>query len=277
MSGRGASGLSGDQCGSDDIVEQLREAADDREVGAVVIRLNTPGGSAAGSQEISREIEHLRESGKKVVASMGDVCASGGYWIAAGADAIVANPATITGSIGVIMEVTRLEQLMKKIGVEIDTVKSGPYKDIGSMSRKLEDEERAILQGMVDDIYAQFLDTVAAGRKMDMEKVRSLADGRIFTGRQARELGLVDEFGNVEDALVTAAEAAGIEDDWTLKEFGKVSPLERLLDLLEGRVALGSLLGAPALGRELTGLPGLQSLPMKLWFARDLLRSGGLR
>ncbi len=244
--GRGSSGFSGDVRGADNVITQIRNAADDPEVKAVVLRLNTPGGTAAASQEIAREVDRLRESGKKVVASMGDLCASGGYWVASSADLIVASPATITGSIGVIMEVTQIEQLMKKVGVEVDVIKSGPHKDMGSPTRKLQENERALLQDMVDDIYVQFVEQVANGRKMDLSTVRGLADGRVFTGRQAKDLGLVDDFGSLEDAINSAAQIAGLSEGWTVKEFGKITVWERFLDLLEGGVSLNRLLGIPA-------------------------------
>lgn len=251
--GRGSSGLTGTTRGADIVMEQIREATGDPAVKAVVVRLNTPGGTAAASQEIAREIARLRESGKKVVASMGDVCASGGYWVASSADLIIANPATITGSIGVIMEVAQFEQLMKKVGVEIEVIKSGPHKDMGSSARRLADDERSLLQDMVDDIYLQFVEQVAQGRKMDPARVRDIADGRILTGRQARDLGLVDDFGNLEDAVNSAAELAGLKGGWSVREFDKRSFFERFRGLLDTGAGLDWILGLPA--RLPVGLP----------------------
>ncbi|MGE5486151.1 MAG: signal peptide peptidase SppA [Ignavibacteriales bacterium] len=244
--GRSPSGLTGTSRGSDYILEQIRDAGDDPRVKAVVIRLNTPGGTAAASQEIAREIARLRRSGKKVVASMGDVCASGGYWVAASADLIIANPATMTGSIGVIMEVAQIEQLMNKIGVEIEVIKSGPLKDIGSSTRKLGEEERSLLQEMVDDIHAQFVEQVAQGRGIEPGRVRDIADGRVFTGRQAKDLGLVDDFGNLEDAINAAARLAGLREGWSIRDYGRQTLFERFRDLIEGGISLDGILGIPA-------------------------------
>lgn len=244
--GRNSPGLTGTSRGSDYIVEQIRDAGDDPSVKALVIRLNTPGGAAAASQEIAREITRLRRSGKKVVASIGDVCASGGYWVAASADLIIANPATITGSIGVIMEVAQIEQLMDKIGVEIEVIKSGPLKDIGSSTRKLDEEERALLQEMVDDIHAQFVEQVAQGRRIEPERVRGIADGRVFTGRQAKDLGLVDEFGNLEDAINAAGRLAGLREGWSVRDYSRQTLLEHFRDLIEAGISLDGILGIPA-------------------------------
>jgi protease-4 len=211
--GSGSGGLFGSLGGAESIASLLREAARDPDLKAVVIRLNSPGGTPAASQEIEKEIQRLKDSGKKVVASMGDVAASGAYWVAAGADQIVANPGTITGSIGVIMETANLAGLFDKIGIDTETYKSGPYKDMGSSSRPATDGERAIFQSMVDDVYEQFVATVARGRHRDASEIRPLADGRVFTGRQAKELGLVDRLGDFHDAVLLAAELAGIEGE----------------------------------------------------------------
>src|SRR5665647_398204 len=184
--GRTGSTALSDQTVSEDVAAALREAARNSEIKAVVIRLNSPGGTAAAAQEIGAEVDRLRKSGKKVVASMGDTAASGAYWIAAGTDSIVANPGTMTGSIGVIMERYDLQGLYGKIGVDTETFKSGPYKDMGSASRATTPEEQAIFQSMIDDIYSQFVEYVAQGRQMDAARVRELADGRVYTGRQAK-------------------------------------------------------------------------------------------
>lgn len=228
MGGGGTGGLFSEHVGTDAIIRQIRKAGEDKEIRAVVLRMNTPGGSAAASQEVAEEITKLQKNGKIVVTSMGDVAASGGYWIAAGTDRIVANPATTTGSIGVIWSVANLEELYRKIGVHSETFKSGPYKDMGSPNRQMTSEEKALLQGMVNDIYEQFVAVVATGRKMDEANVRKLADGRIFTGRQAKELGLVDELGNLYDAIDIAAQLAQIEGKPKIKEFGKNTPWEKL-------------------------------------------------
>jgi len=246
--GRADGGVFGGEAGSGDLLEQIRQAREDDATKAVLLRINSPGGSAAASQEIGDEIERLKKSGKKVIVSMGDVAASGGYWIAAKADKIVANPATMTGSIGVIMETANLQELFDKVGIRQETFKSGPHKDIGSPSRPMTPEERQILQGMVNDIYEQFIDVVAKGRKMDRNKVREIADGRIFTGRQAKALGLVDELGNYYEAVQIAGNLAGIKGEPEIIEYGPANPWEKFFGNIRG--ALGSGL----LERELAAL-----------------------
>lgn len=226
---RGEAGLFSGTASGQALMEQLKRAREDDTIKAVLIRINSPGGSSAASQEVGEEVDKLRKSGKKVVASMGDVAASGGYWIAAKCDRIIANPSTMTGSIGVIMDLQNMQELFDKIGVSPQTIKSGPYKDIGSINRPLSPPERAILQSMVDDIYVQFVDVVAEGRKMDRKKVRGLADGRVFTGRQAKANGLVDELGNFYDAIDLTAKIADIQGEPEVYELGPVNPFEKFL------------------------------------------------
>ena len=209
--GAGAAGLFESTVGSETIMEQLRRAAADPAIKVVLLRLNTPGGTTGASQEIALEVDRLRKSGKKVVASMGDVAASGGYWIASRCDKIVANPGTITGSIGVIMTTNDLQGLYQKLGVANRVFKSGIHKDMGSPNRDITVEEQAIFQGMVDEMYEQFIATVSEGRHMDPDEVRKLADGRAYTGQQALNNGLVDVLGNYYDALGLAADLAGIK------------------------------------------------------------------
>jgi protease IV len=213
---------------SETTIRQLRAAGEDRNIRAVLLRINSPGGSAAASQEIYQEVRRLRtDKGKKVIVSMGDVAASGGYYIAAGADSIVANGSTITGSIGVIMQMPELVGLMEQHGIDINVIKSGPYKDIGNPARELMPQERELLTTMVQDVFDQFVTAVADGRKMPREKVSELADGRILTGRQAQKLGLVDRLGNWRDAVLLAGREAGIRDEPRLREFrdrGRLSP-----------------------------------------------------
>ncbi len=204
---------------SSDVVRQLRKYAKDSSVPVVVLHINSPGGGAAASQEIYEEVNKLREKGKKVVASMGSVAASGGYYVACAADTIVANPATLTGSIGVIFQFPVAEELFKKIGLKFEVVKRGEIKDIGSMNRSMTERERESLQSVVDDTYDQFVDVVAESREMEREEVVKIADGSIFTGRQARELRLVDELGNLQDAIKIAGEMVGMEEyPKTIKE-----------------------------------------------------------
>ncbi len=196
---------------SSDVVRQLRKYAKNGSVPAVVVHIDSPGGGAAPSQEIYEEIGKLREKGKKVVASMGSVGASGGYYVACAADTIVVNPATLTGSIGVIFQFPVAEELFKKIGVKFEVVKRGEVKDIGTIDRSMTERERESLQSVVDDTYEQFVEAVATSRGMEKEEVLKVADGSIFTGRQAKELGLVDELGNLQDAIKIAGEMVGIE------------------------------------------------------------------
>jgi protease-4 len=191
-------------------IEQIDELADDDGIKAVVVRIDSPGGGVAASQEIYRAIRQLQMR-KKVIVSMGSVAASGGYLIATAADRIVANPGTITGSISAVMHFADVQELMKKVGVRSSVIKSGKFKDIGSPAREMTAEEKQLIQGLVDDIYDQFVRTVAEDRKIPLEIIKSLADGRIFSGRQALQLKLVDELGGLQDAVLIAGRLAGIE------------------------------------------------------------------
>jgi protease IV len=199
--------------GSDRVVTRLDKIRKDPLIKAVVLRINTPGGSVGATQEICEEIEKIKQSGKKVVASMGDVAASGGYYVATTADKIMANPGTITGSIGVIAEMGNVEELFKKIGVKIEVIKSGKHKDIGSPVRQMTQEERKMLQDLINNAYEQFIAAVVKGRNMPYEKVKQLADGSIYTGQQAKDNGLIDELGNLEDAVKLAGQLAGIKGE----------------------------------------------------------------
>lgn len=236
VGGRGQGGWFGEYGGTDQVMKQLREAGEDASIKAVVLRINSPGGSAPASQEVGEEIKKLRATGKIVVTSMGDVAASGGYWLAACTDKIYANPATMTGSIGVYMPYANWEELYQKIGIRQEKIKSGPHKDILSPERAMTAGERAILQAMVDDMYQQFVEVVAEGRRMDPVKVRQLADGRIYTGNQAKQNGLVDELGNLYDAIDGAAQLAGLEGKPEVKELGKASTWQMLTGGAEQRL-----------------------------------------
>ena len=196
--------------GSDRLTKRLKALSENDSVKAVVLRITSPGGSVGAVQEIYDEITRLKASGKVVVASMGDVAASGGYYIAANADRIYANPGTLTGSIGVIFQLSDVQSLFKKIGVKIEPVKSSAHKDIGSPFRAQTAEEIKILQSIIDDAYGQFVQAIVLGRKMDRGRVSALADGRIYSGAQAKSNGLVDELGNLEAAVAKAGEMAGI-------------------------------------------------------------------
>lgn len=241
VGGRGQNALLASVGGTDAVIRQLQNAREDPDIAAVVLRINSPGGTAAASQEVYREAQRLKDAGKPLVASFADVAASGGYWVACAADRIVANPASITGSIGVIMEVTNLAELYEMLGIDSEVVKSGEHKDLGSSLRPLREDEREILQSMVDDIFQQFVKVVADGRGLTENQVRELADGRIFTGRQAFDLGLVDQLGDFFDAVDLAADLAELPAPPRLKELGKRSPLE----ILFGGSGLDSLLSTP--------------------------------
>jgi protease-4 len=182
---------------------------------AVIIRIDSPGGGVAPAQEIYREIQRIRKQ-KPVVAYMGNVAASGGYYVACAAEKIVASPGTLTGSIGVIMRFSNWEELLKKLGVDMVVIKSGQFKDIGSPNRKMTREEQDLLDQVVRDVHDQFIRDVAAARKLPMDRVRAIADGRIMTGRQAKELGLVDELGNFKDAVEIAKKLANIKGEVNL-------------------------------------------------------------
>lgn len=196
---------------SEDIVRQIKKYREDSSIKGIVLRIDSPGGAVGPSQEIYKEVLKTTEV-KKVVASMGGLAASGGYYIASAANRIFANPGTITGSIGVIMAFSNFEELMKKLGLKTTVIKSGKFKDVGSPVREVTEEERKILQNVSDDIHGQFIEAVAKGRNLKIESVKELADGRIFSGRQAKELGLIDELGTLEDAISYATKLAGIKE-----------------------------------------------------------------
>ena len=194
----------------DDLVRELKAHRDNPTVRAVVVRINSPGGVVAPTQELHDAIMRVRRAGKPVVASLGAVAASGGYYAAVACDQIYANPGTLTGSIGVIMQLPNVEQLMKKVGVEYVVVKAGQYKDLGNMGRAMAPEERRVLQALLDDVHAQFIAAVATGRKLDRDEVVKFADGRVFSGVQARDLRMVDALGGLEDAVLAAGKLAGL-------------------------------------------------------------------
>jgi len=191
------------------VIDRLLRLKKDDSIKALVLRINSPGGGVGPSQEIYEELMKMRDR-KKIIASMESVAASGGYYIACAAHKIVANPGTITGSIGVIIEFANIEDLLGKIGLKSVVIKSGKYKDILSPTRAMSPEEHDLLQGVIDSVHRQFIDAVVKGRKLPREKVIPIADGRIFSGEQAKALGLVDQLGNFQDALDAAAKMCGI-------------------------------------------------------------------
>lgn len=232
---------------SGSIMKQIREAAADDSVKALVLRIDSGGGSATAAEEVGRELKRFKEQTKKpIVATMGDTGASAAYWIAAcSSDKVYANATTLTGSIGVYMPYMNTEELFKKIGISSSKIKSGPYKDILSSDRPMTPEEQAILQNIVNEIYNEFVATVAAGRKMEESKVRTLADGRVYTGLQAKNLGLVDEIGDYYDALAAAGELAKIKPGADglppVKEKEKQQPWEFLLSAQLAELIKGEL------------------------------------
>jgi protease-4 len=209
---------------SEHVVEELNDYADDSSIKAIVLRIDSPGGGVVVSQEIYNAVKNARKEGKKVVASMGTVAASGGYYVAAAADRIVANPGTLTGSIGVKMEFANIEKLLEKLGVRGVVVKAGEYKDVGSPFRDMSEPEKKILQDVIDDVHSQFIKAVAEGRKMQEADVRTVADGRIFTGRQALDLKLVDQLGDLADSIKVAGELVGIKGKPRVIEKRKTIP-----------------------------------------------------
>ena len=201
---------------SKDILKDMKIFQENPAIKAIILRIESPGGGIGPSQEIFREIMKVKTD-KKIIASMGSVAASGGYYIASATDGIMANSGTITGSIGVIMEYANIMEIAKKIGFSSVVIKSGKYKDMGSPLRELEESEKKIFQELVDDLHLQFVTDVANSRKMDVQTIASLADGRVYTGRKAVTLKLVDRIGNLDDAVQWAGELAGIE--------GKLKPI----------------------------------------------------
>lgn len=213
---------------SRETTEELKEYVKNPSIKAIVLRVDSPGGAVAPSQEIYEEVRKAVAK-KKVLVSMGSVAASGGYYIASPATRIIANPGTLTGSIGVIMEIPNIEGLMNKLGIKTEVIKSGKHKDIASIFRGIGKEEREILQGVLDNVHTQFIKAVAEGRKMLPSDVEKIADGRVFTGEQALKAGLIDELGNLEDAVQAAAKLSGIKGEPVI-----VSKKERfsLIDLI---------------------------------------------
>lgn len=233
------------------VIEELKEYVKDGSIKAIVVRVESPGGGVAPSQEIYEEMRKAAAK-KKVVVSMGAVAASGGYYIAAPATKIIANPGTLTGSIGVIMEVPNIKGLMDKIGIKTEVIKSGQHKDIASAFRDMDKKEREILQGVMDDVHEQFIKAVSEGRKMPVEDVKKIADGRIFSGRQALKAGLVDGLGNLEYAIEEAAKLAGIKDEPEV-----VTKKERpfIMELINGKIPEWALKFIPNSGLKYMYLP----------------------
>ena len=232
-------------------VRDLREHGDNPSVKAVVVRINSPGGVVAPTQEIFSAIQRLRKGGKPVVASLGAVAASGGYYVATACDRVYANPGTLTGSIGVVMQMANVQGLLKKVGVEYVVIKSGAFKDVGNFARQMTPEERKILQRLLDDVYGQFVDAVAEGRGLERKDVLAFADGRIYSGQQAHALKMVDELGGYEDAIDAAGKLANIPGRPKI-----VYPRRKFSfrDLVENRLGLSG-----AAGQLLPALSGIRT------------------
>ncbi len=225
-------------------IKLLKKYAKDESVKAIVLRLDSPGGQVAPAQELYRQIRDIRKDGKPVVASFGSVAASGAYYIACAADKIFANPGTITGSIGVVAQFPNIQQLGEKVGVKVAVIKSGEHKDMGNPFRELAPEEQELIQKVIDDVYQQFVDAVAEGRGMDATYVRKLADGRIFSGRQAKDLGLVDELGGLEESIKDTAKSVGIEGEPEVvhEELGRFWWVKYLQGIFSGRLPVSTSL-----------------------------------
>jgi len=216
---------------SRETVRQLRKFQNAPKVKGIILRIDSPGGAVGPSQEIYNAVIRIRDEGaKKIYASLGSVAASGGYYIASAADTIFSNPGTLTGSIGVIMAFSNIQDLIKKIGIRPEVIKSGAFKDAGSPVRPISTKERKLLQNLVDDVHQQFVEDVAKGRNLPTEDVQRLADGRVYTGRQAFELKMVDHMGGLQDAIDLLATQAGIEGaPQIVQEEEKVAFLDWLL------------------------------------------------
>jgi protease IV len=205
--------LKGVIASSDEVVRQMKKYKNNSSVRAIVLHIDSPGGGVVASQEMYEEVRAVRDGGKPVIVSMGSLAASGGYYVAVGGSYLVANRGTLTGSVGVISEFLQLKDALDKLGIGVKTIKAGKLKDAGSPMRAMNDDDQKYFQALMDDVHRQFIDVVARERKMDVEKVRELADGRVFTGEQALQLGLVDTLGTFEDAVRIAAVKVGIKGE----------------------------------------------------------------
>jgi protease-4 len=235
---------------SEPFVAQMERLERDATVRAIVLRLDSPGGGVAASQEMYEAVRKVRGQGKPVVASMAGVAASGAFYVACAADSIVSNPGTLTGSIGVIMSFPNTEELFRKVGVGIQVVKTGKFKDIGSIHRPLTEDERNLLQDVLTNVYDQFIEAIADGRSLNREDILPYADGRVFTGDQALEYGFVDRLGDLDDAVQMAAKMGGIRGRPSIvrKDRRRVS----VFDFLDEKMnQLGGAAGLTASGPRL--------------------------
>jgi protease-4 len=214
------------------IAEDIKDFSEDPSIKAIILRVDSPGGGVAASQEIYEELRRAKTT-KRIIVSMGAVAASGGYYISLPADVIVANPGTITGSIGVIMEFPVLAELLDKVGIEFEVIKSRDHKDIGSPYRKISKDEKELLQDVILDVYGQFVEATISNRDLPEDSVLKYADGRIFTGRQARDLGFIDTLGTFYDAVEIAGDLVGIEDPYLVYPQRPMSFIDYLTEPVE--------------------------------------------
>ena len=232
------------------VLRQIKAFRKDESVRAVVVRVNSPGGGVSPSQEIYAGLVKLREEAEKpVVASMGSVAASGGYYVACAADSILASPGSLTGSIGVLIEFPDFQEVLKKVGIGFEVIKSAEHKDIGSPFRRITEKERGILQEMVDDVFDQFVEVVSSERQLSRDSVLAFADGRIFSGRQACHLGLVDRTGDFQDAIDTAGRMCGLGENPKTVRLRKRRPswLDLINDTATRLQNPASVIGSPRL------------------------------
>jgi protease-4 len=267
---------------SNETIEDLKDIDKDKGIKAVVVRIDSPGGSVGPSQEIYQAVMKLRKH-KKVVCSMGDIAASGGYYIASACEKIVSNPGTLTGSIGVIMSFMNLKDLYKWAKVEPNIIKAGKFKDVGSESRAMTPEERDLMQKMINDVHMQFKNDVLAGRKgkLDAETVEMYADGRVLSGAQAKILGFVDELGGQEDAIRIAGEMAGIKGEPDVVTYDhKPNRWEVLMGNESQASNFDRIMGFLKQGMSASVLPLNPGIPYLLpyhFFSSGSVRAGGSR
>ena len=238
---------------SEELVKQFKKYREDRSIKGILFRVDSPGGGVVASQEVYQEVKKTREYGKPIVVSMGSIAASGGYYVSCPANKIVANPGTLTGSIGVISQFTRLDPLLDKIGVDVNVIKSGKFKDAGSPFREMTPADRSYFQSLMDEVHRQFITAVETERKLSRDSVIAFSDGRVFTGEQAVKIGLADTLGTFQDAVMLTALLAGIDGEPSIVKQRKrgLSILDRLLGMAELRKYLG-------LDKELLDQPILQ-------------------
>ncbi len=224
---------------SDTLVNWIKRLREDSDIKGILLRVDSPGGAVGPVQEILEALKKTRKAGKPIVASFGSVAASGGYYVSLASNKIVANPGTITGSIGVIAEFPVVSDLLKKLGIQYEIIKTGKFKDSGTPFRKMKPEEKKLLKGVLMDVYKQFVEEVASARHIPADSVRKLADGRIFSGRMALKAGLVDTLGSIEDAVNILKKLAGIKGHVSLvykKEKKRFSLIDLLINRLEGEL-----------------------------------------